>query len=284
MTELMNGRALSAKVRESLRERVERLKANGVVPTLAVILVGDDEASKVYVRNKHRAAEKIGIRTIDRTLPATASQEEVIALIEEYNEDAAVHGILVQMPLPRHIDEKVIIDAINPAKDVDGSHPENMGRLFMNEPRALPCTPRGIMELLDEYDIDVRGQEVVIVGRSNLVGRPLAALMINSSATVTVAHSVTHNLPEVTKKADIIVSAVGKPKMIGRDYIKEGAVVIDVGINRMPDGSLCGDVDEDDVMGHAACLTPVPGGVGPMTVAMLMKQTVEFAERSVADA
>ena len=283
MTEIMNGRDLSAKVKMNLKKSVEGLKKVGVTPALAVILVGDDEASKVYVRNKHRAAEKIGIKTIDETMPADSKQEDVIKMIEKYNNDPDVHGILVQMPLPKHIDEKAIIDAIDPKKDVDGSHPENMGRLFMNEPQALPCTPRGIMELLKEYDIDVRGQEVVIVGRSNLVGRPLAALMINSSATVTVAHSVTHDLQSVTKKADILVAAVGKAKMFNKDYIKEGAVVIDVGINRTAEGQLCGDVDAKDVMGKAAFLTPVPGGVGPMTVAMLMKQTVEFAERSVAN-
>ena len=189
MTEIMNGRDLSAKVKMNLKKSVEGLKKVGVTPALAVILVGDDEASKVYVKNKHRAAEKIGIKTIDETMPADSKQEDVIKMIEKYNNDPDVHGILVQMPLPKHIDEKAIIDAIDPKKDVDGSHPENMGRLFMNEPQALPCTPRGIMELLKEYDIDVRGQEVVIVGRSNLVGRPLAALMINSSATVTVAHN-----------------------------------------------------------------------------------------------
>ncbi|SEM39691.1 methenyltetrahydrofolate cyclohydrolase /5,10-methylenetetrahydrofolate dehydrogenase (NADP+) [Ligilactobacillus sp. WC1T17] len=283
MTILMNGRDLAQKVRESLKERVNKLKKRGVTPTLAVILVGDDEASKVYVRNKHRAAEKIGIKTIDKKLPQNAGQEEVIKVVKSYNNDPNVHGVLVQMPLPKQIDEKAVIDAISPKKDVDGSHPENMGRLFMNEARALPCTPRGIMELLDEYDIDVRGQEVVIVGRSNLVGRPLAALMINASATVTVAHSVTHKLQEVTKKADILVVAVGQAGMIDESYIKPGAVVIDVGINRTAEGKLSGDVNEASVMGKASFLTPVPGGVGPMTVSMLMKQTVEFAERSVVD-
>ena len=283
MAQILDGKLVAQKTRERLRREVAELAEEGIVPGLAVVLVGNDVGSQVYVRNKTRACEELGIRSWQYNLPEDTAQAALLELIEKLNADPEVHGILVQMPLPKHIDEKAIIDAIDPKKDVDGSHPENMGRLFMNEPQALPCTPRGIMELLKEYDIDVRGQEVVIVGRSNLVGRPLAALMINSSATVTVAHSVTHDLQSVTKKADILVAAVGKAKMFNKDYIKEGAVVIDVGINRTAEGKLCGDVDAKDVMGKAAFLTPVPGGVGPMTVAMLMKQTVEFAERSVAN-
>ena len=280
----MNGRDLSAKVKMNLKKSVEGLKKVGVTPALAVILVGDDEASKVYVRNKHRAAEKIGIKTIDETMPADSKQEDVIKMIEKYNNDPDVHGILVQMPLPKHIDEKAIIDAIDPKKDVDGSHPENMGRLFMNEPQALPCTPRGIMELLKEYDIDVRGQEVVIVGRSNLVGRPLAALMINSSATVTVAHSRTKDLPDVVRRADIVVAAVGRPEMVKGDWIKPGATVIDVGINRVPAAEegktrLVGDVDYTSAAEAASAITPVPGGVGPMTIAVLLRNTLVSAAR-----
>ena len=273
MTEIMNGRDLSAKVIMNLKKSVEGLKKVGVTPTLAVILVGDDEASKVYVRNKHRAAEKIGIKTIDETLPADSKQEDVLKMIEKYNNDPDVHGILVQMPLPKHIDEKAIIDAIDPKKDVDGSHPENMGRLFMNEPRALPCTPRGIMELLKEYDIDVRGQEVVIVGRSNIVGRPTLQLLLQRDATVTICHSKTQNLKEFTKTADILVVAVGKPKLITKDMVKDGAVVIDVGISRDENGKLSGDVDFENVKDVCSFITPVPGGVasGPMTATFMLQ-------------
>ena len=276
----MDGKEVSAAVKQQIADRV---KCMGIKPGLAVIIVGDDPASRIYVNNKKKACEFCGFLSEEYSLAGDTSEQELLELIRQLNDREDIHGILCQLPLPKHIDEKAVIDAIDPKKDVDGSHPENMGRLFMNDPQALPCTPRGIMELLKEYDIDVRGQEVVIVGRSNLVGRPLAALMINSSATVTVAHSVTHDLQSVTKKADILVAAVGKAKMFNKDYIKEGAVVIDVGINRTAEGKLCGDVDAKDVMGKAAFLTPVPGGVGPMTVAMLMKQTVEFAERSVAN-
>lgn len=277
----MDGKKLAQEIRAQLKQRVAKLhKSYQIVPRLAVILVGDDPASQVYVRNKRRAAEKIGIKTVDTLLPATVTEEELLDLIYEYNEDPNIHGILVQLPLPGHIDEAKITRAILPTKDVDGFHPVNMGHLFMNMPHSLPCTPRGIMELLAAYDISPAGKEVVIVGRSNIVGRPMVALMLNADATVTVAHSKTQNLSDVTKRADILVVATGRPEMISATDIKPGAVVIDVGVNRLEDGRLVGDVDRQSVEGIASYLTPVPGGVGPMTIAMLMKQTVEFAEKS----
>lgn len=281
MTVIMDGKKLAQEIRAQLKQRVAKLhKSYQIVPRLAVILVGDDPASQVYVRNKRRAAEKIGIKTVDTLLPATVTEEELLDLIYEYNEDPNIHGILVQLPLPGHIDEAKITRAILPTKDVDGFHPVNMGHLFMNMPHSLPCTPRGIMELLAAYDISPAGKEVVIVGRSNIVGRPMVALMLNADATVTVAHSKTQNLSDVTKRADILVVATGRPEMISATDIKPGAVVIDVGVNRLEDGRLVGDVDRQSVEGIASYLTPVPGGVGPMTIAMLMKQTVEFAEKS----
>ena len=281
MTVIMDGKKLAQEIRAQLKQRVAKLhKSYQIVPRLAVILVGDDPASQVYVRNKRRAAEKIGIKTVDSLLPATVTEGELLDLIYEYNEDPNIHGILVQLPLPGHIDEAKITHAILPTKDVDGFHPVNMGHLFMNMPHSLPCTPRGIMELLAAYDISPAGKEVVIVGRSNIVGRPMVALMLNADATVTVAHSKTQNLSDVTKRADILVVATGRPEMISATDIKPGAVVIDVGVNRLEDGRLVGDVDRQSVEGIASYLTPVPGGVGPMTIAMLMKQTVEFAEKS----
>lgn len=284
MTVIMNGKKLAQEVKAELKQRVEELwTSKQIVPRLAVILVGEDPASQVYVRNKRRAAEKIGIKTVDNLLPATVSEADLLDLIYEYNEDPNIHGILVQLPLPTHIDEAKVTHAILPSKDVDGFHPVNMGHLFMNMPHSLPCTPRGIMELLAAYGISPAGKEVVIVGRSNIVGRPMVALMLNADATVTVAHSKTKDLRAVTKRADILVVATGRPEMITSADIKPGAVVIDVGVNRLADGHLVGDVQRQTVEGVASYLTPVPGGVGPMTIAMLMKQTVEFAEKSGQD-
>lgn len=284
MTVIMNGKKLAQEVKAELKQRVEELwTSKQIVPRLAVILVGEDPASQVYVRNKRRAAEKIGIKTVDNLLPATVSEADLLDLIYEYNEDPNIHGILVQLPLPAHIDEAKVTYAILPSKDVDGFHPVNMGHLFMNMPHSLPCTPRGIMELLAAYGISPAGKEVVIVGRSNIVGRPMVALMLNADATVTVAHSKTKDLRAVTKRADILVVATGRPEMITGADIKPGAVVIDVGVNRLADGHLVGDVQRQTVEGVASYLTPVPGGVGPMTIAMLMKQTVEFAEKSGQD-
>ena len=284
MTVIMDGKKLAQEVKAELKQRVEELwTSKRIVPRLAVILVGEDPASQVYVRNKRRAAEKIGIKTVDNLLPATVSEADLLDLIYEYNEDPNIHGILVQLPLPVHIDEAKVTHAILPSKDVDGFHPVNMGHLFMNMPHSLPCTPRGIMELLAAYGISPAGKEVVIVGRSNIVGRPMVALMLNADATVTVAHSKTKDLRAVTKRADILVVATGRPEMITGADIKPGAVVIDVGVNRLADGHLVGDVQHQTVEGVASYLTPVPGGVGPMTIAMLMKQTVEFAEKSGQD-
>ena len=284
MTVIMDGKKLAQEVKAELKQRVEELwTSKQIVPRLAVILVGEDPASQVYVRNKRRAAEKIGIKTVDNLLPATVSEADLLDLIYEYNEDPNIHGILVQLPLPAHIDETKVTHAILPSKDVDGFHPVNMGHLFMNMPHSLPCTPRGIMELLAAYGISPAGKEVVIVGRSNIVGRPMVALMLNADATVTVAHSKTKDLRAVTKRADILVVATGRPEMITGADIKPGAVVIDVGVNRLADGHLVGDVQRQTVEGIASYLTPVPGGVGPMTIAMLMKQTVEFAEKSGQD-
>lgn len=281
MTVLLDGKKYSAKVKDNLKQEVTRLKEVGLQPCLVVILVGEDPASQVYVRNKKKAAEFIGIKTIDHTLPKTTTQQQVLELVEKYNQDPNVHGILVQLPLPKHISEEKVTRAISPLKDVDGFHPLNMGHLFMNEPYSLPCTPRGIMELMKEYKINVVGKNVVIVGRSNIVGRPMAALMLNDDATVTITHSKTKNLKEITKQADILIVAIGKALLITADYVKKGAVVIDVGMNRLASGKLVGDVDFDAVKEVADYITPVPGGVGPMTIAMLMKQTVEFAKESV---
>ncbi|QYH53777.1 bifunctional methylenetetrahydrofolate dehydrogenase/methenyltetrahydrofolate cyclohydrolase FolD [Liquorilactobacillus nagelii] len=277
----LDGKKLSQKIAVQLQQDVEKLKFLGVTPKLAVVLVGDDPASQVYVRNKRRMAQKIGIETSDLTLPAATSEAELLQIIAKLNQDSTVHGILVQLPLPPQINEETIIQAINPLKDVDGFHPYNMGKLFMGDPYAIPCTPNGIMQLLSEYRISLTGKKVVIVGRSKIVGRPLAALMINHNATVTVAHSYTKNLFELTRRADILVAAVGRAEMFTQTAIESGAVVVDVGINRNDAGKLVGDVDQMKVADVASYLTPVPGGVGPMTIAMLMKQTVKFAERSV---
>ena len=280
MTVMIDGRGTAEKIRSQLKQKTEQLKQQGLEPCLAVVLVGDDPASQVYVRNKKRAAEKIGIKTKDITLPANTTQTELLQLIDELNDDVTVHAILVQMPLPTQLDENAVIERIDPKKDADGLHPENLGHLCMGQPKALPCTPRGIMVLLEEYQIPVAGKNVVIIGRSNLVGRPLAALMINADATVTVAHSKTKELSSVASQADILVVATGRAEMVDETYIKEGATVIDVGINRLANGKLVGDVKQASAETKAAYLTPVPGGVGPMTIAMLMQQTLELAEKS----
>ncbi len=280
MTVMIDGRGTAEKIRSQLKQKTEQLKQQGLEPCLAVVLVGDDPASQVYVRNKKRAAEKIGIKTKDITLPANTTQTELLQLIDELNDDVTVHAILVQMPLPTQLDENAVIERIDPKKDADGLHPENLGHLFMGQPKVLPCTPRGIMVLLEEYQIPVAGKNVVIIGRSNLVGRPLAALMINADATVTVAHSKTKELSSVASQADILVVATGRAEMVDETYIKEGATVIDVGINRLANGKLVGDVKQASAETKAAYLTPVPGGVGPMTIAMLMQQTLELEEKS----
>lgn len=278
---ILDGRMLSKKIRTNVSEKVSLLKQEGITPKLVVILVGEDPASQVYVRNKRKTAHALGIEAVDIRLPENVEEDELIRLIDELNSDGTVHGILVQLPLPKHINKNKVTHRIIPEKDVDGFHPLNIGKLFMNIPGPLPCTPRGIMEFFKEYDIPVSGKRVVIVGRSNIVGRPMAALLVNSDATVTIAHSKTKNLAEVTRQADILIVAIGKDEFIDENYVRKGAVVIDVGMNRNSDGKLVGDVNMESVSKVASYITPVPGGVGPMTIAMLMKQTVELAERSV---
>ena len=270
MAELIDGKKISTDIKDELKEEVSKLKAEGREVTLAVILVGDDPASAVYVKNKKKACEYIGIKSLSYELPAETTEDELLELIEKLNGDDTVNGILVQLPLPRHIDEKKVIRTISPKKDVDGFHPENVGALLIGEPGFVSCTPAGIIELLKRSNVEIEGKECVVIGRSNIVGKPMGVLLLRENGTVTIAHSRTKDLKEICKRADILVAAVGKPKMITAEYMKEGAVVIDVGIHRMDNGKLCGDVDFDDVESHVSKITPVPGGVGPMTIAMLM--------------
>lgn len=281
MTEIIDGRALSHKIRQQLKQRTTLLRARGIIPALAVILVGSDNASQIYVRNKHRAAAEVGLATQDFKFPDTTTEEELLELITKLNVDPKVHGILVQLPLPPQINAAKITAAINPIKDVDGFHPLNVGQLFLNDPQSLPCTPHGIMRLLAEHQINVAGKHVVIVGRSNIVGRPMAALLLNADATVTITHSKTSNLRELTRQADILIVAIGRAEFIKKADVKPGVVVVDVGMNRNAAGKLVGDVDFTEVEPMATAITPVPGGVGPMTIAMLLEQTVRFAERKI---
>ena len=281
MTTKLDGKKLSNEIKEELKERVQRLQDKGITPCLAVVLVGDDPASQVYIRNKKRAAQKVGVKTLDNVLPASTSENEIIDLIYSLNNDPQVHGILVQLPLPQGINEDRVIQAILPSKDVDGFHPQNIGKLFMNKGKLAPCTPNGIMHLLANYDIQLDGKRVVIVGRSKIVGMPMIAMMLNANATVTVTHSHTHNLKEITREADVVIVAVGKAEFLTGDYFKPNAVVIDVGMNRNDAGKLVGDVEAVSTADKVAFMTPVPGGVGPMTIAMLLKQTIEIAERSI---
>ncbi len=277
MGQIIDGKALAAKIREEVRGEVEKLKSSGIVPGLAAVLVGDNPASKVYVRNKRKACEEAGIYSEERLLAATATEEELLALIRELNGSPRIHGILVQLPLPSQVSSEKVMEAISPLKDVDGLHPENMGRLTIGRPRVAPCTPLGVMRMLEAAGIRPEGKRVVIVGRSNLVGRPLALLMMHANATVTVCHSKTADLPAVCREADILVAAIGRAGFVRADMVREGAVVIDVGINRGVDGKLVGDVDFAGVSPKASWITPVPGGVGPMTIAMLLFNTVELA-------
>ena len=272
MAERIDGKAVSAMVKDELKERV---RTEGIEATLAVIQVGDDPASTVYVGNKKKACEYIGIRSLSFELPEETKEEELLDLVRELNEREDVDGILVQLPLPPHMDEDKVIRTISPKKDVDGFHPQSVGALSIGQPGFVSCTPAGIIELLKRSGVDIDGKECVIVGRSNIVGKPMALLMLRENATVTVCHSHTKQLKEVAKRADILIVAIGKPKFITREYVKEGAVVIDVGIHRDAQNKLCGDVDFEDVEPVASAITPVPGGVGPMTIAMLMKNCVE---------
>lgn len=273
----MDGKMVSAKVRGSILEEVNGLKDKGVHPGLAVIIVGEDPASKVYVRNKERACEECGFYSEKYALPEETTQEELLGLIDELNHNPRIDGILCQLPVPKHINEQAIIDAISPEKDVDAFHPINVGKIMVGNFDFLPCTPAGVMQLLEEYDIDPNGKNCVVIGRSNIVGKPMAMLLLHKNGTVTICHSRTKNLKEVCAQADILVAAVGKADFVTADMVKEGAVVIDVGMNRK-DGKLCGDVAFDEVNEKASYLTPVPGGVGPMTITMLMKNTLKAAK------
>ena len=275
---LIDGKAIAEECRAELRARVERLRAAGVVPTLAVVIVGDNAASKVYVRNKAFACEAAGMRSQVHAMAEGATERELVGFVRKLNADPSVHGILVQLPLPRHIASRAVVDAIDPAKDVDGFHCANMGALVHGERGFYPCTPWGIMKMLEHEAIAVEGMRAVIVGRSAIVGKPMALMLINASATVTVCHSKTRELAAVTREGDLLVAAIGRARMITADMVKPGAVVIDVGINRLADGKLAGDVDFEGVSQVASRITPVPGGVGPMTIAMLLANTVKAAE------
>lgn len=275
MAQLIDGKQISKQIKDELKEEVKNLAAAGRHACLAVVQVGDDPASSVYVNNKKKACAYIGIESRSYELPDTTTEEELVALVEELNSDDGVNGILVQLPLPSHIDEDRIIRTISPDKDVDGFHPVSVGRLWIGEKGFLSCTPAGIIQLLKRSGITIEGKECVIVGRSNIVGKPMAALLLRENGTVTVTHSRTKNLKEVTRRADILIVAIGKRQFITADYVKEGAVVIDVGMHRDENNHLCGDADFADVEPHTSAITPVPGGVGPMTIAMLMNNCVE---------
>lgn len=278
---LIDGKALAAKMQAELKVKVDKLKEADNVPGLVVILVGEDPASQIYVRNKARQATAIGLNSSVVRLPETVSEQELLDLIEQYNQSEQWHGILVQLPLPEHISEEKVLLAIDPEKDVDGFHPMNMGRLWSGNPLMIPSTPAGIMEMFREYNVELSGKRAVVIGRSNIVGKPMAQLLMMADATVTIAHSKTENLRELTKEADILVVAIGRDRMIKAEDVKKGAVVIDVGMNRDEDGKLHGDVDFDEVKDVASLITPVPGGVGPMTITMLMEQTVRAASRKM---
>lgn len=275
MTQIIDGKAIATQIKDELKEEVARLKSEGREITLAVIQVGADPASSVYVGNKKKACEYIGIRSLAYELAEATTEVELLDLIAELNGRKDVDGILVQLPLPKHIEEDKVIKAIDPKKDVDGFHPASVGALCIGQPGFVSCTPAGVIQLLKRSGIEIAGKECVVVGRSNIVGKPMSLLLLRENGTVTVAHSKTMDLAEVTKRADILVVAVGKPKMITKEYVKEGAVVIDVGIHRMENKKLCGDVDYEDVAPICSAITPVPGGVGPMTIAMLMHNCVE---------
>ena len=282
MVNIIDGKALAEKLQAKLAEKTAKLKAEtGQEPGLVVILVGDNPASQVYVRNKERSALAAGFRSEVVRLPESTSQEELLTLIAKYNQDPAWHGILVQLPLPAHIDDEAVLLAIDPDKDVDGFHPTNMGRLWSGHPLMIPSTPAGIMEMFREYKVDLEGKNAVVIGRSNIVGKPMAQLLLSKNATVTLTHSRTHHLAKIAKKADILVVAIGRGHFVTKDFVKEGAVVIDVGMNRDENGKLIGDVKFDEVAEVASLITPVPKGVGPMTITMLMEQTYQAFVRSL---
>ena len=271
MAKIIDGKAISLEIKQEVKKEVEKLQKNGVFPCLAVVLVGENSASKVYVNNKKKACEVCGISSLSYELPESTTEAELLELIQKLNEDKKINGILVQLPLPKHIDESKVILAISPEKDVDCFHPQNVGALHTGGKGFLPCTPAGILELIKRSGYDLTGKECVVIGRSNIVGKPVAMLLLKENGTVTICHSKTKNLPEVCKRADIIVVATGKRNTLTKDMVKEGAIVIDVGMNRNEEGKLCGDVDFENVKEKVEAITPVPGGVGPMTIAMLMK-------------
>jgi len=279
MVQILDGKTLARETRAGLKKEVEELARRGITPGLAVVLVGDDPASQVYVRSKSKACDEVGVASFQHRLPAETGQAELLALVDTLNRDAKVHGILVQLPLPGHLDEEKVTEAIDPSKDVDGFHPYNIGKLLIGGAIFHPCTPLGIMKLLELTGMEISGKEAVVVGRSNIVGKPIALMLLQKHATVTICHSRTTDLPEKVGKADIVVAAVGRAEMIRGAWIKEGATVIDVGINRTAEGKLLGDVEFEEASKRAAYITPVPGGVGPMTIAMLLNNTVEAAKR-----
>ena len=280
MAEIIDGKLVSSTVRKNLTKEIEEFKTEtGITVGLAVILVGNNPASAVYVRNKHKACLEVGINSYEITMPEETTEEELLAKIDELNADTNVHGILVQLPLPKHISEEKVLNKISPEKDVDAFHPTNVGKIVSGKYDFLPCTPAGIMELLHFYNVDICGKDCVVIGRSNIVGKPMALLLLAENGTVTICHSRTKNLAEVAKEADILVVAIGKENFVGADMVKEGAVVIDVGINRTSDGKLCGDVDFSAVEPIASKITPVPGGVGPMTITMLLKNALTAAKK-----
>ncbi len=276
--ELLDGKKVSQLTKDRLKEKVEILKQEGITPKLAVIMVGSDSASQIYVRNKSKACDYIGIKFEEHLLPEETKQEELLNLIEELNNKKEINGILLQSPIPRNLDINEAFRKISPEKDVDGFHPVNVGKLVLGQDTFISCTPFGIMKILEEYNIDIEGKNAVVIGRSNIVGKPMSQCLLNKNATVTICHSKTKNLAEITKNADILVAAIGKPCFVTEDMVKPGAIVIDVGINRMEDGKLKGDVDFETVNQKASYITPVPGGVGPMTIAMLMANVVKAAE------
>lgn len=277
-TIIMDGKGLAKKMQDQMKEQVAALTAEGKTPGLCVILVGEDKASQVYVRNKEKQSETMGMNSRVVRLAADISEADLLAEVEKQNQDDSMHGILVQLPLPKHIDEQKVLRAIRYEKDVDGFHPMNVGNFFLGNESALPCTPYGIMKILEEYNIEIEGKKALVIGRSNIVGKPMSIMLLNENATVTIAHSRTKNLKELAKEADILVAAIGRGHFVTADFIKEGAVVIDVGMNRSAEGKLIGDVDTAAAMGIASHITPVPGGVGPMTITMLLQQTIDKAK------
>ena len=278
MTTLIDGKELAKKIRNNLKDEVIELKNKGINPKLAVILVGNDKASKIYVKNKNKACEDVGIEFEEYLLDEDTKMEDLLKLINSLNDNPNIHGILLQSPIPRHLDINLAIDTISPKKDVDGFHPVNVGKLIIGQDTFVSCTPYGIIKMLEEYGIEIEGANAVVIGRSNIVGKPISLCLLNKNATVTICHSKTKNLKEITSKADILIVAIGKAKFVSEDMVKEGATVIDVGINRLDDGKIVGDVDFENVKDKASYITPVPGGVGPMTIAMLMKNVVKAAK------